>query len=89
MSALVLGSIAIEMTGSGKSSDSSSTGRVHRRERVAGDDVAQADHRGDVAGEDLVELLALVGVHLQQPADAALAALGDVQHRVARLGAPE
>ena len=35
--------------------------------------VAQADGRGDVAGVDLLDLLALVGVHLEQAADALLA----------------
>ena len=39
-----------------------------------GGDVLQADDRGDVAGEGLLDLLALVGVHLQQAADALLLA---------------
>jgi hypothetical protein len=39
-------------------------------------------HRGhDVAGIGLADLLPLVGMHLQQPADALLGALGGVQHR--------
>ena len=54
-------------------------GEVHRLEhdrvvlvadRVAGLDVPQADGGGDVAGPDFLDLLALVGVHLQEPADA-------------------
>ena len=57
-------------------------GEVHRLEhdrvlgiadRVAGGDVLQADRGGDVAGPDLVDLLALVGVHLEQAADALVA----------------
>ena len=47
-------------------------------ERVAGRRVAEADRRGDVAGVDLLDLLALVGVHLEEAADALLLALGRV-----------
>ncbi len=42
-------------------------------QRIAGRRVFEADRRGDVAGVDLLDLLALVGVHLQQAADALLA----------------
>ena len=38
--------------------------------RVAGGDVLQADAGADIAGVDLGDVLALVGVHLQQAADA-------------------
>ena len=63
-------------------------GEVHRLEddrgvlvadRVAGRDVPQADGRRDVAGPDLLDLLALVGVHLEQPADALAWSLGRVE----------
>ena len=44
-------------------------------QRVAGARVAQPDGGGDVAGVDLVDVFALVGVHAQEAADAlALAA---------------
>ena len=49
-------------------------------EGVAGEGVLQADDGGDVARIDLVDLFAVVGVHLQQPADALALALGAVQH---------
>ena len=39
-------------------------------ERIAGADLLQADRRGDVAGVDLLDFLTLVGVHLQEAADA-------------------
>ena len=44
--------------------------RIGRGERVAGDDLLDADAGGDVAGVDLLELLAVVGVHHQDAADA-------------------
>src|SRR6185437_4378880 len=45
---------------------------------VAGGDGLEADAGGDVAGPDLADLLALVGVHLQQAADALALLLGGV-----------
>jgi hypothetical protein len=39
---------------------------------VAGAGVLQAHEGGDVAGEDLLDLLALVGMHLEHAADALL-----------------
>ena len=69
-SLLVFGSIASEMTGSGKSIDSSTIGVLLVAQRVAGADLLEADGRGDVAGVDLLDLLTLVGVHLQEAADA-------------------
>ena len=45
-------------------------------QRVAGEGVLEADGRGDVARVDLVDLLAVVGVHLEDAADALLLALG-------------
>ena len=49
-------------------------------ERVAGEGVLEADGRGDVARVDLVDLLAVVGVHLEEAADALLLALDGVEH---------
>ena len=47
-------------------------------QRVAGRDALEADRRGDVAGVDFLDFLALVRVHLQQAADALGALLGRV-----------
>ena len=71
--------MAMSMTGSGNTIDSSSTGCVLVAQRVAGGGVLQADGGDDVAGATLVDVLAVVGVHLQQAADALLVALGGVQ----------
>jgi hypothetical protein len=57
-------------------------GRV--AQRVAGGRVLEADGGDDVAGEDGVLVFPVVGVHLQEPADALLLVLGRVQHRAAR-----
>jgi hypothetical protein len=57
---------------------SSTIGLVLVAQRVARGGVAQPDRRGDVAGVDLLDVLALVRVHLEEPADALLLAL----HRV-------
>ena len=54
-------------------------------QRLAGRHVLQADAGGDVAGQDFLDLFALVGVHLQDPADALLLAADRVVDRVARL----
>ena len=51
-SALVFGSIATEITGSGKSIVSSTIGRFGVAERVAGASRLEADHGGDVARAD-------------------------------------
>ena len=53
--------------------------------RVARGDVLQADAGADVAGVDLADLFALVGVHLQQAADALAALASAVVNAVARL----
>ena len=47
---------------------------------VAGVGVLEADDRADVAGEDLADLLAVVGVHLEGAPDALLLALRAVEH---------
>ena len=59
--------------------------RARIAQRLARGHVAQADAGGDVAGQDLLDLFALVGVHLQDPADALLLAADRVVDRVARL----
>ena len=46
---------------------------------VTGVGVLEPDRRGDVAGVDLVDLLAVVGVHLEDAPDALLLVLGRVQ----------
>ena len=73
-SALVFGSTATWMTGSGNSSSSSTIGVLgsHSVSPVRG--VLEADAGDDVAGVDGVEVLAVVGVHLEQAADALLVA---------------
>ena len=53
-------------------------------QRVAGADLLQADGGGDVAGVDLLDFLTLVGVHLQEAADALGALLGRVVDRRTR-----
>jgi hypothetical protein len=55
------------------------------RQRVAGDDLLDADGRGDVARVYLGDLLALVGVHHQDAPDALGAPRADVQDLRARL----
>ena len=79
-SALVLGSIATSMTGSGNVIDLEHDRVVRVAQRVAGEGVLEADDGGDVARVDLVDLLAVVGVHLEDAADALLLALGRVEH---------
>src|SRR5579859_60714 len=54
---------------------------VQIAERVAGEGLLGADDRGDVAGVDLGDVLALVGVHAHQAADL----LAPVARRVQRL----
>ena len=47
---------------------------------IAGGGVLQAHGGGDVAGEDLLDVLPVVGMHLQDAADALLLVLGAVEH---------
>ena len=54
-------------------------------ERVAGGGVLDADHGGDVAGVDLLNVLTVVGVHLQDTTHTLVDALGAVQHSGALL----
>ena len=53
--------------------------RVGVAQRVAGGGLLEADDGHDVAGEDGVLVLAVVGVHLEDAADALLAVLGRVE----------
>jgi hypothetical protein len=79
-SALVFGSMAMSMTGSGKTIDSSSTGAssAHRVSPVV---VFLRPTAATMSpGRDLVDVLAVIGVHLQQAADALLVSLGAVEH---------
>ena len=84
-SALVFGSIATAITGSGNSICSSMIGASGAAERVAGGGLLEADAGEDVAGVALLDLLARVGVHHQQPADPLGLAVGRVEHAAARL----
>ena len=68
--------------GEGHRFEDRSGGRV--AERVAGEGILEPDGRGDVARVDLLDLLAVVGVHPEDAADALLLALGGVQHVRAR-----
>ena len=67
---------ATEITGSGKLIDSRITGCFGVADRVAGRHPLETHGRGDVTGPDLLDLFALVGVHLEQAADALGAAAG-------------
>src|SRR3954452_25425179 len=59
--------------------------RVGGGQRVARDDLLDADARGDVPGVDAVDLLAVVGVHHQDAADPLGAPRVDVEDARARL----
>src|SRR3954467_1733878 len=52
---------------------------------VTGVDAAQANGRADVTGKDLLDLFTLVGVHLQETANALGASGTRIQDAVARL----
>ena len=77
-SALVFGSMATWMTGSGKTMDSRMIGRdwSHRVSPVAGE--LETDGRGELAGVDALSVFAVVGVHLEDAADALALVLGGV-----------
>jgi hypothetical protein len=68
-SALVLGSTAWRITGSGNTMRSSVTMR-RIAQGFTGGHVLQAHAGGDVAGANFVHFLAVVGVHLHDTADA-------------------
>ena len=77
-SAFVFGSMASEMTGSGKSIASRMTGFFSSQTVSPVETDFEADRGGDVAGVDFLDFLALVRVHLQQAADALGLLLGRV-----------
>ena len=84
-SALVFGSTATWMTGSGNTICSRTIGCPVVGQRVAGAGVLEADAGHDVAGAGDVEVLAVVGVHQQDAADPLLLAGAGVQDGVALL----
>ena len=67
------------MTGSGNSSCSSTIGVGRVGQGVAGAGVLEADGGDDVAGEDGVPVLAVVGVHLEDAAEPLLLAGAHVE----------
>ena len=73
--------MAMEMTGSGKLDRFEEDRVAQVAERVAGEGVLQADGGDDGAGVDLLDLLAVVGVHAQEAADALSLAAGGVVDR--------
>ena len=79
-SAVVFGSMATEMTGSGKEMFSRITvlEASHRVSPVK--EFFQPQHSADIAGIDLGDILAPVGVHAQQTTDALALLLGGVVH---------
>ena len=80
-----MGSMATEMTGSGKVICSRMTGLPRVAHGVADPAVLDGHGGGDVAGVDLLDLLALVGVHAQDAADALGVAVVAEHHGVADL----
>ena len=85
----VSGSMAIEMTVSGKAIDSSRIGSCGVAERVAGDRVAQADDADDVAGRDRVDLRAAVGLDAPELRHVFLLVLAGVETRLLAFSVPE
>ncbi len=81
----VLGSTATLMTGSGNVIVSSRIGRSGAASVSPVMDLLDADGGGDVARVDLLDVLAVVGVHHQDAADALGAPRVDVEHARARL----
>ena len=74
------GSMAMEMTVSGKVIDSRRIGSWGVAERVAGDRVPQADDADDVAGLDRFDLLAVVGLDPPELRHVFLLVLARVEH---------
>ncbi len=66
------------MTGSGNTIDSRTIGWCWVAQRVAGAGELEAHGGAELAGEHRLAVLAVVGVHLQEAADALLAVLGRV-----------
>ena len=84
-SALVLGSMATEITGAGKFDRFQHDRLVLIAQRVARGHALQAHARGNVAGVNGVNFLALVGVHAQQAADALARILRRIENVAAGL----
>lgn len=59
--------------------------RIDIAQRLAGGDVLQAHHGGDVAGQHFLDLFAVVRMHLQQTTDTLFLALDGVVDGIARL----
>ena len=60
-----------------------SDGMLFVADGVAGRNVLQTDGSADIARQNFIDVFALVGVHLQQTADALAASAAGVEHRVA------
>ena len=67
------------MTGSGKVIDSSTIGCAGSQSVSPVNVVLQTDDRRDVAGAHRCDVFAVIGVHLQKPANALALALGRIQ----------
>ena len=63
--------------------DSSSDRGAIRADRIAGTGGLQTHGGADVTRQDLLDLFALVGVHLDEPANALFLVLGRVEDRIA------
>jgi hypothetical protein len=84
-SALVFGSMATSIDGLREGHRLEHDLVVRVAQGVTGGGVLEADHRVDVTGGDVVDRVLLVGVHLEDLADALLLALGRVHDRGARV----
>ena len=84
-SALVFGSTATSITGSGEGHGFEGDRGLLVAQGITGGDVLQAHEGVDVAGFGSIHRVLLVGVHLEDLADAFLLLLGGVEDGVARL----
>ena len=69
--------------GYGKCNGFQQDGMFFVADGIAGGDVLQSDHGADIARHDLGDVFALVGVHLQQAANALGPAFARAQHALA------
>lgn len=83
-SALVFGSTAMEITGSGNSIRPDDR-RVLVTQGITGGDVLQTDCRGDVTRANFFDLFTLVGVHLNDTAETLTCRLHGVQYGITRV----
>ena len=72
--------MATEMTGAGKIDGFQNDRLVFVTKRVAGVDALQTDAGANIAGIDVIDFFALIGMHLQQAADALARWLAGVVH---------